>query len=181
MKVTESTLDEIRAIYASHVSKNSSSTKQIQVKALDAPRFMGDIREYANFKHDFKRLMEPAYGKDAYALRSRLFGPALQTVKGVADDYTQMFQRLDDVFGNSRKFVDSIIYDIKSIKPIQEGDNKKFITMVDIIERCWLGLKRINLTGEIDTIVMISMVEKLLPPTQKREWIFASRFDRYFK
>ena len=35
MKVVESTLDEIRAIYASRVSKNSSSTRQIQVKALD--------------------------------------------------------------------------------------------------------------------------------------------------
>ena len=128
---------------------------------------MGDIREYANFKHDFKRLMEPAYGKDAYALRSCLFGSALQTVKGVADDYDQMFQRLDDVFGNSRKFVDSIIYDIKSIKPVHEGDNKRFIMMVDIIKRCWLDLKRINLTEEMDTIAMISMVEKLLPATQK--------------
>ena len=60
MKVVEATLDEIRAIHASHVSQNSSSTRQIQVKALDALRFTGDIREYANFKHDFKRLMEPA-------------------------------------------------------------------------------------------------------------------------
>ena len=171
MKVVESTLDEIRAIHASHASENSSSSRQIQVKALDAPRFTGDIREYANFKHDFKRLMEPAYGKDAYALRSCLLGSALQTVKGVADDYDQMFQRLDNVFGNPRKFVDSIIYDITSIKPVHEGDTKKFVKMVDTIERCWLDLKRTNLTEEMDTIAMISMVEKLLPPTQKREWI----------
>ena len=47
MKDVESTLDRIRTIYASQVSGTSSGTTakppQIHVKALDAPRFWGNI------------------------------------------------------------------------------------------------------------------------------------------
>ena len=174
MEEGDSVLDRMRAIYASCVSKSSSETSrssQIHVKALDSPRFGGNIREYANFKQDFTRLMVKTYGKDAYALRSCLYGPALQTVRGVEDDYDKMIERLDKVYGDSRKFVDTIISDIKSIKPIHDGDSKKFISMVDIIERCWLDLQRMDMSEEMDTVAMVSMIEKLLPPVQKREWI----------
>ena len=115
--------------------------------------------------------MISTYGKDAYALRSCLCGPALQIVRGVEDDYDKMFQRLDEVYGESRQFVDSIIHNIKSIRPVSDGDSKKFIAMVDILERCWLDLQRMDLTDEMDTVAMVSMIEKLLPPVQKREWI----------
>ncbi|XP_043234175.1 uncharacterized protein LOC122387784 isoform X1 [Amphibalanus amphitrite] len=174
MEEVDSVLDRMRAIYASCVSKSSSETyrsSQIHVKALDSPRFGGNIREYSNFKQDFTRLMVKTYGKDAYALRSCLYGPALQTVRGVEDDYDKMIERLDKVFGDSRKFVDTIISDIKSIKPIHDGDSKKFISMVDVIERCWLDLQRMDMSEEMDTVAMVSMIEKLLPPVQKREWI----------
>ena len=175
MKDVESTLDKIRTIYAFQISGTSSETTarvpQIHVKALDAPRFWGNIREYANFNQDFKRLMISTYGKDAYALRSCLCGPALQIVRGVEDDYDKMFQRLDEVYGEPRKFVDSIIHGIKSIRPVSDCDSKKFIAMVDILERCWLDLQRMDLTEEMDTVAMVSMREKLLPPVQKRECI----------
>ena len=174
MKEVESTLDKIRAIYASKISETSAGpakSSQLHVKALEAPRFSGNIREYANFKQDFRRLMISAYGKDPYALRSCLGGPALQIIRGVEDDYDKIFERLDNVYGDSRKFIDSIIHDIKSIRPINDGDSKKFIAMVDVIERCWLDLKRMDLSEEMDTVAMVSMIEKLLPPVQKREWI----------
>ena len=112
MEEVDSVLDRMRAIYASCVSKSSSETSrssQIHVKALDSPRFGGNIREYSNFKQDFTILMVTTYGKDAYALRSCLCGPALQTVRGVEDDYDKMIERLDKGFGDSRKFVDTII------------------------------------------------------------------------
>ena len=171
MKEIETTLDKIRAVYASHISASSSKSSQLHVKALDSPRFSGNIRDYSNFKQDFDRLMAASYGKDPYALRSCLFGPALQIVKGVEDDYDKMFQRLDKTYGDPRKFVDTIIQDIKSIRPVQNGDSKKFIAMVDVIERCWLDLERMKLTEEMNTVAMVSMIEKLLPSVQKREWI----------
>ena len=173
MNDVESSLDKIRSMYASHVSENSSKSSQIHVKALEAPRFTGNIREYSNFKQDFGRLMVKSYGKDSYALRSCLHGSALDVVKGVEDDYDKMFQRLDSVYGDPRKFVDTIVNEIKSIKPIQDGDSKNFVAMVDIVERCWLDLKRMGLTEEMDTVATVSMIEKLLPSVQKREWIIS--------
>ena len=110
-------------------------------------------------------------GKDAYALRSCLYGSALQTFRGVEDDYKKMFERLDKVYGDSRKFIDAVISDIKSIKSIHDRESKRFIAMVDVIERCWLDIQRMNLSEEMDTVTMVSMIEKLLPPVQKREWI----------
>ena len=115
--------------------------------------------------------MFTSYGKDSYALRSCLCGSALEVIKGVEDDYDKMFQRLDNAYGDPRKFVDTIVHDIKSIKPIQDGDSRKFVAIVDTIERCWLDLQRMGLTEEMDTVATVSMVEKLLASVEKREWI----------
>ena len=79
MKEVESTLDKVRAIYASRVSEDASKQTRINVKALDAPRFSGNIRDYSNFKQDFTRLMVSSYGKEKGCLCSTFmpnwFGP----------------------------------------------------------------------------------------------------------
>ena len=52
--------------------------------------------------------MEPTYGRDAYALRCCLTEKALDVVSGVDDDYEEMWKRLNLVFRDSEKLVDSI-------------------------------------------------------------------------
>ena len=66
MKEIDTTLDNIRAAYASHISDSSSKRSELHVKPLDTPRFSGNIREYSSFRQDFNRLMTTNYGKDAY-------------------------------------------------------------------------------------------------------------------
>jgi hypothetical protein len=61
-------------------------------------------------------------------------------------------------------------YNLKGLKNIQEGDHMKFISLVETVETCWLDLKRMKLESEMNTATMISQIEKLLPPLQKREW-----------
>jgi hypothetical protein len=39
--------------------------------------------------------MMSSYGQDPFALKKYLSGDALRTVKGVDDDFTEMFYRLD--------------------------------------------------------------------------------------
>ena len=171
MKDIDSTLDQIRVTYACHMSDSSSKRSEVHVKPLETPRFSGNIREYSSFRQDFNRLMTQNYGKDAYVLRSCLIGSALETVKGVEDNFDEMFYRLDTTYGDPRKFVDVVVQELKSIRPIPDGDSKKFIDMANVIERCWLDLRRMDLSEEMNTVTMVSMVERLLPPTQKREWI----------
>lgn len=43
--------------------------------------------------------------------------------------------------------------------------------MVEVVENCWLDLKKIELVYEMNTSTMVSQREKLLPVVQKMEWI----------
>lgn len=43
--------------------------------------------------------------------------------------------------------------------------------MVEVVENCWLDLKKIKLVYEMNTSTMMSQIEKLLPVVQKMEWI----------
>ena len=117
----------------------------IRVKRLDPPIFSGKIRDFPTFVKDYAHYMEPTYGPDAYALRKCLSGKALYVVVGVDDDYNEMWKRLKAAFGDSEKVVDSILYDIKLLKPLKENDTAGMINMVNTIEKYWLDLKRLGL------------------------------------
>ena len=85
-----------------------------------------------------------------------------------------MFKRLDYKYADNRKLVDVVINDLKNIKPLSDGDSKGFIDMVDKVERCWLDMKRRDLEDEMNTTSMCSYIERVLPSTQKREWVIFS-------
>ena len=44
------------------------------------------------------------------------------------------------------------------------------IAMINTVERCWPDLAKLKLEREMDTSTMTSIIEKLLPNTQRREW-----------
>ncbi|XP_068212576.1 uncharacterized protein [Palaemon carinicauda] len=148
-----------------------SSVRSVKVKALQPPQFSGDIRDFPNFRDDYKKLMVHSFGKEPYALRSCLSGEALNTVRGIENDYDEMLSRLDLRYGDNRKLVDAVLSDLKSIKPVNDGDNRAFVKMVERVERCWLDLQKMDLEGEMNTANTVSYIEKLLPITQKREWV----------
>lgn len=152
-------------------SAQNSVKPKVKIKAFEPPKFDGNLRDYPRFKEDFKNLVKSVYGEDAYALKMCLSGDALQTVRGAEGNYEEMFERLDDKFGNARKVVDLVISDLKALKRINEGDTKGFIRMVDQVEQCWLDLKKINLNEELNTAHVVSHIERVLPTLQKREWV----------
>ena len=145
--------------------------QQVRVKKLDAPTFNGDIRSYPSFKRDYERHMTPMYGKDPYALKKCITGDALITIKGVDDDFDEMIRRLDNKYGRPEKLSDAIVSQLKKLKKIQEGDTKKFIELVETVETSWLDMKRLNLEKEMNSITIVSQIEKLIPPVQLREWV----------
>ena len=167
----ESEKDEMHNILIECQLNANTQQNQIKVKRLDAPTFDGDIRKFPTFKTEYGRIMNKAYNRDAFALRQSLLGDAAKVVLGVEDDYDEMMRRLDAYYGDPCKLIDCIINDIKQLKEIPEGDNKKFIETVNIIERAFLDLKRLNLEKEMSSVSILSMIEKILPLDQKREWI----------
>ena len=153
----------------------------VRVKKLEAPKFSGAMRKFPTFIKDYRNYMEPTYGEDSYALRSCLSGQALEVVSGVDDNYREMWVRLKLKYGNPERLVDSIMNDIKLIDPIKENDSARLLSMINTVEHCWLDLKKVNLEQEMDTAMTISMIEKLLPRTQKREWTLykQQQFEKY--
>ena len=78
--------------------------------------------------------MEKFYGKDTFALKC-LSGEALIRVQAVDDNYDEMMQWLDFMYGLPEKLVVVVINELKGLKKI----DKRFIQMVDI-ERSHLDL-----------------------------------------
>ena len=49
--------------------------------------------------------------------------------------------------------------DIKQLKLVFDGEDKKFINMVDVIENGYRDLKRANMEREISNTTVISLIE----------------------
>ena len=166
-------LEKVKSAQQNQIQQGSLGTlpKKLTVKKLDPPIFSGDLRDFPNFKDDYERLVVPTYGQDPYALRQCLAGEALQSVKGLESDYNEMLRRLEQKCGNHRKIVDLIISDLRALKPLVEGNDKGLIKTVEVVERCYLDLRKMNLEAEMDSTNVLGLIERILPHTQKREWI----------
>ena len=152
------------------IPKQQTNDTSCRIQKFETPKFSGEIRAYPAFKSHYKKHVEDKYGKDPFALISCLSGDAEKLVKPVEDDYDEMMTRLDNKYGRNEKQVDVILQDIKNLRRVPDGDSRGFYKMIEVIENCWLDLKRMGLQAEMDTTTMLSMIEKLLPDLQKREW-----------
>ena len=120
----------VMQVNASESKERNETKPTVKVKALDSPKFEGNIRDYPSFKSDFERLMNNSYGKKPYALKQCLDGDALKVVLGVKDDYDEMLKSLDESFGNTRRIVDAVINYLRSLRRISDGDWKGFVKMI---------------------------------------------------
>lgn len=150
---------------------NKSGNKKVKLKPFDPPRFTGNVRDWPTFKKTFDKLVVPQYGTEPYALLQCLESEAKELVRGVEDDFSAMMSRLEEEYSHTGRILESILGDIRKLKPIPEGANKSMIEAVNTIERCWLDLKKLNLESELSNNTNLVMIEKLLPPNLKREWI----------
>ena len=83
--------------------------------------------------------------------------------------------RLDLRYGCSEKLVDAVLTDISKLKKIPDGNNIKFLRFIEVVEKSWLDLKGMGLEREMNTSIMISKIEKLIPTLQRREWALVRR------
>lgn len=136
------------------------------------PRFDGDLREYPTFKRDFQKQVMPHLTEDTapYTLRSCLGKEPLAQVKSVDDDIRDMWKRLDEKYGDPARVADAIINDIRRVRGIKEGENRRFVEFVGIIEDGYRDLKRLGLETEITTTSSVSIIERKLPADVRKEW-----------
>ena len=148
-------------------------TTELKIERVKLPTFSGNIRDYPRFKKDFKSYVSPSIktGSDAYIMKEMcLKDEALDLIKNVDDDIDAIWERLDDRYGKASKLTDVIMYDIKKLKPVSDGEDKKFLEFVDCIERSYRELKRVNMETEISNATIVGLIEERLPNTIKTMW-----------
>ena len=133
-------IDWVQKIHNRKVEKpnlvNSGKGAGLRLERMKMPVFDGDIRDYPRFKSDFMKQVVPEMKSNdstAYVPRSCLTKIPLDIVKNVDNDLKEMWRRLDDRYGRPSKLADVVMYDIKRIRPVRDGDDKRFIELVDII------------------------------------------------
>jgi len=77
-----------------------------------------------------------------YILRSCLSKEPADAVKSIDDDLDTMWKRLDEKYGYPAKVVDVIMNTIQNTRHLKDGENKKFVEFIDIVEDGYRDLKR---------------------------------------
>ncbi|XP_078370325.1 uncharacterized protein LOC144654092 [Oculina patagonica] len=149
-----------------------ATSTNLHLEKIRMPRFEGELREYPRFKSDFQKQVMPHLTRDTapYTLRSCLGKEPLARVKSVDDDIEEMWKRLDEIYGDPTKVADVIINDIRRVKAVKEGENKRFVELVNIIEDGHRDLRRLGLESEIRTTSSVSIIKRKLPTDIRKEW-----------
>ena len=161
--------------YIESITKMEKEEKRdigLKMERLKMPSFDGDIRRYSKFKSDFMKQVEVRVKSSdnlSYILKSCLSGSALLSVESI-DNYSETWERLDKRYGQPSFLIDIIMNEIKDIHSVMENDSEGFIKFVNVIERGYTDLKRLNLQQEMSNSVTVSMLEGRLPPTIRRDW-----------
>ena len=145
----------------------------IKLERVKMPEFDGNIRDYPRFKSDFKKQVLPNINDEdsaAYVLTSCLRGKPLDIVRNVSDDLSDIWERLDEVYGRTSTLADVVMNDIRRLRIVNEDDDRRFIELVDTLESGYRDLKRVNIQSEIANTTTVSLVEEKLPKSIKREW-----------
>ena len=152
--------------------ESTTSASFLQLEKVRMPHFDGELRKYPQFKRDFQKqvMTQIRKGDAAYVLRTCLKGEPARLVNCVDDDIDEMWHRLDDKYGDPAKVADVIIDEIKRFRMLREGEDKRFIEFVTLIEDGYRNLKGLGLETEITTTSSVSVIEKALPSDIKRKW-----------
>lgn len=147
---------------------------EIKFNRMNLPTFDGDIREYARFKSHYNKVVKPHVKNEddeIYVLKTEcLKKEAEEHVRNVDDSLKEIWKRLEDRFGRPELASRAFLSDLRQITQVAEGDNTKFIKLVDMVERCYKGLERIGMESEISNSTIIGTIEDRLPPSLKMRW-----------
>ena len=164
-------IQALQSVYLQGAKHKQPDATMMKLESMKFPIFDGNPRTYPTFKDDLTTIVMPKYGENPCALRQCLGEIPKMAIRGCEKSYDQMIAKLDEEFGDPRKLVDLVIGDLKKLILVNDNDNMSFINMVTIIEQCYLDLKKVDLEQEMNSVTIVSMIEKILPRSVKRDWI----------
>ena len=159
------------AEYFTSISKNKECT--VKIEKMKLPKFEGEMRKYAKFKSDFNKYIVPNIkltDSRAYVLRTCLGESVKNVIMNIQDNIDEIWNRLDEKYGDPSRVADMVINDVRRLKYIKEGDNKAFMVLVETIERGYRDLVLLGIEKEISNTGTVSIIEERLPRDIRREW-----------
>ena len=136
------------------------------------PEFDGNIRKYAKWKEGFEIHVKPLCKETqlAFILKSHLCSELREEMDILGGTDDEIWERLDQRFGNKSRLVDTILAEVKSIEHCNNDDSLT-LNMIKVIERCYNELKATKREYEMNNTTIISMIEEKMPEEMSTEWI----------
>ena len=106
----------------------------------------------------------------AFTLRQCLSENVQNELADCDDDLDEMISRLDEKFANPAKLVDSIISEVQKFRRIDVDDNKRIISIVDLIDRGYRDLRKLNVEREMCNSHVLGIIEGKLPKNLQSGW-----------
>ena len=152
--------------------RKTESKSIIPLKKMQFKIFTGDIRKFPLFKSEFITHVEPHYNSSqlAFILKEHLSESIQDEMSNVIDDYSMLWARLDQKFGNVGHLVDKILDDIKRLK-IQDVNSEAILNMISIVEKANSDLERLGQEAELHNSTTISIIEQSMTKEMKVEWV----------
>lgn len=152
-------------------SPSTHGASALKVERMKFPKFEGGIRRYPQFKEEFLRHVAPQYQTEqlAFVLKSYLNDEVREEVESCGEDYSAVWARLDQRYGDRGRLVTKILDEVTHL---QQGKNEDAFTlqMIKVVEKAHRDLARLNAEEEMYNATMIVTVEKRMPTTMKQEW-----------
>ena len=146
----------------------------IKAKRVDLDQFDGDIRKYPSFKENFTKLIAPRYGSDntqlAFALKTYLVLNVSEEVESCGDDYPSMWKRLDLLFGDKGRLINTIMEEVTRLQQVKVNDDSYSLSMIKVIEKAHRDLCRLNAQTEMANAQTITIIEKRMTTAMRQEW-----------
>ena len=148
------------------------SGQEIKLPRIPLPVFDGNVKDFPRFKADFTKYVRPRLNKSivAYVLKSCLTGQPLEVVKNLADEEEVIWSRLDEKYGQPSKLLDSVLFELRSMKQLRDNDTDGIEKLATLVESAQTDLQRVGLERELCNAYVIGDLEKKLPPKIRREW-----------
>ena len=143
---------------------------QIQFERVKMDKFCGDIRKYPGWKERTEFYIENRCPKSeqAFILRSLLEPVVKEEVENVEDNVCLLWQRLDEKYGNVRKYVDLVLSELSKVS---KGDGSATLLMIKTVEKSYRDLERIGAELEMSNAYIIALIEKKLPEEMRLDWV----------
>ena len=95
---------------------------------------------------------------------------AFKIICKVDDDLKEIWELLEEKYEKPSKLIDVVLNDTRRLKFVHEGEEQKFLHLIDTVEHGHRDLFRMKLDKEMLNNALVSLIEEKLPRDIGREW-----------